>query len=83
MHSRHGNMLSNMVSAGIKVLILIFATYFLQALFNQARLPCRLNSCIIFYFYSFKHGPSSCDILGEIKKVWFGGYRSVPFGPFA
>ena len=65
------------------VLIPIFATHFLQARFNQAWLPCGLNSCIILYFIFFKHGPSPCDLLGEIEEVWFGGYGSVPFGPFA
>ena len=34
----------------LMVLIPIFMTHFLQARFNQARLPCRFNSCIIFYF---------------------------------
>ena len=58
------------------MLIPIFATHFVQA-----RLPCGLNSYIIFY--SFKYGPSPCDLLGEIEEVWFGGYGSVPFGPFA
>ena len=24
-------------------------------------------------FYSFKHGPSPCDLLGEIEDVWFEG----------
>ena len=65
------------------MLIPIFATHFLQAWFNQARLPCRLNSCIIFYFILFKHGPSPNNLLGEIEEVWFGWYESVPFGPFA
>ena len=32
------------------ILIPIFAIHFLQAQFNQARLPYGLNSCIIFYF---------------------------------
>ena len=32
------------------ILISIFAIHFLQAQFNQARLPCGLNSCIIFFF---------------------------------
>ena len=65
------------------MLIPIFATHFLQTRFNQARLPCGLNSCIIFYFILFKHGPSSCDLLGEIEEVWFGGYGLVSFWPFA
>ena len=34
----------------LMVLILIFVTHFLQAQSNQARLPCRFNSCIILYF---------------------------------
>ena len=34
-------------------------------------------------FYSFKDGPSPCDLLGEIEEVWFGEYGSVPFGLFA
>ena len=34
-------------------------------------------------FYSFKHDPSPCDILAKIEKVWFRGYGSVSFGPFA
>jgi len=33
-------------------------------------------------FYSFKHDPSPCDILGEIEKLWFRGYESVSFEPF-
>ena len=37
--------------------------------------------CIIFY--SFKHGLSPCNLLREIEEVWFRGYGSVPFGPFA
>ena len=65
------------------VLIPIYVTHFLQVRFNQARLPCGLNSCILFYFILFEHGLSPCDLLGEIKEVWFGGYKSVPFGPFA
>ena len=65
------------------LLIPIFATHFLQTRFNQARLPCGLNSCIIFYFILFKHGPSPCDLLEEIEELWFGGYGSVPYGPFA
>ena len=36
---------------------------------------------IIFYY--FKHGPSPCDLLGEIEEVWFGGYVSIPLRPFA
>ena len=36
---------------------------------------------IIFYY--FKHGPSPCYLLGEIEEMWFEGYGSVPFGPFA
>ena len=32
------------------MLILIFATHFVQARFNQAQLPYGLNSCIILYF---------------------------------
>ena len=33
-----------------QLLIPIFTTHVLEALFNQARLPCGLNSCIIVYF---------------------------------
>ena len=65
------------------LLMPIFATHFLQTRFNQARLPCGLNSCIIFYFILFKHGPSPCDLLGEIEELCFGGYGSVPYRPFA
>ena len=32
------------------MLISIFATHFVQAQFNQARLPYGLNSYILFYF---------------------------------
>ena len=35
------------------------------------------------FIYSFKHDPSPCDNMGEIEKVWFGGYGLVPFEPFA
>ena len=34
----------------LKTVVLIFATHFLQARFNQAWLHCELNSCIILYF---------------------------------
>ena len=34
-------------------------------------------------FHSFKYDPSPCDIFGEIKRVWFGGYGPISFGPFA
>ena len=63
------------------LLILIFTTHFLQAQLNRVQLPCGLNSCILLY--SFKHGPSPCDILGKIEEMWFGGYESVSFRPFA
>lgn len=33
-------------------------------------------------FRSFKHDPSPCDIFREIKRVWFGRYGSISFGPF-
>ena len=55
------------------LLILIFATHFLQVRFDQAWLPYGLNSCIIFYFYSFKHGPSQCDLWGKLRKCGFEG----------
>ena len=48
------------------MLIPIFVTHFLQAWFDQARLPRELNSYIIFY--SFKHGPNPCNIWGKLRK---------------
>ena len=27
-----------------------------------------LNSCIILYFFSFKHGPSPCYLLGKLRR---------------
>ena len=33
-------------------------------------------------FYCFKYDPSSCNLLGEIEEMWFGGYGSIPFGLF-
>ena len=47
--------------------------------------PTFLWTQFMYYiiFYSFKHDPNPCDILGEIEKVLFGGYRLVSFGPFA
>ena len=43
------------------------------AWYDQARVPCGFNSCIIFYFYSFKHGPSPCDLLRKLKKCSLEG----------
>ena len=47
--------------------------------------PTSLWAQFMYYiiFYYFKYDPSSCDLLGEIEEVWFGGYGSVPFEPFA
>ena len=47
--------------------------------------PTSLWAQFMYYiiFYYFKYDLSSCDLLGEIEKVWFGGYGSVPFEPFA
>ena len=64
------------------MLILIFTTHFLQARFKQARLPCELNSCIILYFILLSMVQADVTY-GEIEEVWFGGYGSVPYGPFA
>ena len=37
--------------------------------------PTSLWAQFMYYiiFYSFKHGPSPCDLLGEMKEVWFEG----------
>ena len=59
------------------VLIPIFAIHFIQA-----RLPCELNSCILLYFILLSMTQAHATY-GEIEEVWFGGYGSVPFGPFA
>ena len=47
--------------------------------------PTSLWAQFMYYilFYSFKHGPSPCDNMGEIEEVWFGEYGLVPFGSFA
>ena len=47
--------------------------------------PTSLWAQFMYYiiFYYFKHGPSPCDLLGEIEEVWFGGYVSIPLRPFA
>ena len=63
------------------MLILIFATHFVQARFKQAQLSCELNSCIIFYFIFLSMAQAHATY-EEIEEVWFGGYGSVPFGPF-
>ena len=60
----------------------IFATHFLQTRFNQARLPCGLNSCIIFYFILLSMAQAHVTYR-EIEEVWFGGYGLVSFKPFA
>ena len=65
----------------IQLLIPIFATYFVQAQFKQARLSCELNSCIILYFILLSIGQVHATY-GEIEEVLFGGYGSVPFEPF-
>ena len=64
------------------VLIPIFVTHFVQAWFNQAQLPCGLDSCIILYFILLIMAQAHATY-GEIEEVWFGGYGLVPFGPFA
>ena len=67
---------------GKKVLIPVFTTHFLQA--DSTKLDFPMDSIHVLYFiYSFKHGPSPCDNMGEIEEVWFGGYGSIPFRPFA
>ena len=63
------------------MLIPIFATHFVQARFKQAQLPCELNSCIILYFILLSMAQAHATYR-EIEEVWFGGYGSVPFGPF-
>ena len=55
------------------VLIPIFATYFLQARFNQARLPCELNSCIIFYFILLSMAQAHVTYWGKLKKCGLEG----------
>ena len=47
--------------------------------------PTVLWAQFMYYilFYSFKYSLSPCDILWKIEKVWFGGYESVSFRPFA
>ena len=60
----------------------IFVTHFLQTLFNQARFHCELNSCITFYFILLSIAQAHVTY-GEIEEVWFEGYGSVSFGPFA
>ena len=64
------------------MLIPIFTTHFIQARFKQARLPCKLNSCIILYFILLSMVQAHATYR-EIEEVWFRGYGSVPFGPFA
>ena len=64
------------------MLIPIFATHFVQARFKQAQLSCELNSCIILYFILLSMAQAHATY-GEIEEVWFGGYGSDPFGPFA
>ena len=43
-------------------------THFLQALFNQARLPCGLNSCIIFYFIILSMTQAHATYWGKREK---------------
>ena len=64
------------------LLIPFFVTHFLQTLFNQAQFHCELNSCITFYFILLSIAQAHVTY-GEIEEVWFGGYGSVSFGPFA
>ena len=69
------------------MLIPIFTTHFRDT-FSTSPIqpsPTSLWAQFMYFilFYSFKHSPSPCDLLGEIEEVWFGGYGSVPFGLFA
>ena len=50
------------------LLVLIFATYFVQA-----RLSYGLNSCIILYFIFLSMAQAHATY-GKIKEVWFEGY---------
>ena len=68
--TKHQTKKKKKISISRWLLIPIFETYFLQAQFNQARLPCGLNSCIILYF---KHGPNPYDLWGKLKKCGLEG----------
>ena len=48
-------------------------TYFLQARFNQARLPCGLNSCILFYFVLLSMAQAHATCWGKLRKCGLEG----------
>jgi len=55
------------------MLILIFATHFLQAQFNQVQLPCGLNSCTILYYIFLSMAQAHVTYLGKLRKCDFKG----------
>ena len=48
-------------------------THFLQAQFNQARLPCGLNSCILFYFVLLSMAQAYATCWGKLRKCGLEG----------
>ena len=54
------------------MLIPIFTTHFRDTFststINQVQLSYGPNSCIILFFYYFKHDPSPCNILGKLRE---------------
>ena len=60
-----------------------FRDTFSTSLIQPSRTSLWAQFMYYIIFYSFKHDSSPCIILGEIEKVWFRGYESVPLGPFA
>ena len=67
------------------MLIPIFATHFIQARFNQARLPCGLNSCIILYFILLSmtqaYATYGRNWGSMVWKVWVGSFRTFCMSP--
>ena len=60
-----------------------FCLTFFTSLIQPSSTSLKTQFMYYIIFYYFKHGPIPCDILGEIDKMWFGGYGSVSFGLFA
>ena len=67
------------------MLIPIFATHFIQARFNQARLPCGLNSCIILYFILLSmtqaYATYGRNWGSMVWKVWVGSFQTFCMSP--
>ena len=52
-------------------------------LYKSNHLVGPISYVIIFFFYSFKYGPRTCNMSGKIREYGFEEYDSVSFVSFS